>query len=182
MIAIEGQERRADGKRQLLEQLHNPNRLRSILAMAVLGIGYAAVYLPLNGSTTAATRKRADSENRLSLAGDVEQLRKQYQQVAKRLPKQADTDEWVQYVLAAIRRSPLKLDSFSPGVMRTLGPYHTVYLSVKLSGSLVDLDRFIHWLESNERIFRVENVGLTPKSLDGGGEMSMDIAVLGVMG
>ena len=167
MIAIEGQERRADGKRQLLEQLHNPNRLRSILAMAVLGIGYAAVYLPLNGSTTAATRKRADSENRLSLAGDVEQLRKQYQQVAKRLPKQADTDEWVQYVLAAIRRSPLKLDSFSPGVMRTLG---------------AELDRFVYWLESNERIFRVENVGLTPKSLDGGGEMSMDIAVLGVMG
>ena len=82
----------------------------------------------------------------------------------KRLPKQVDADEWVQYLLAAIRRSPLKLDSFSPGVMKPLGPYQMVYLSIKLSGSLADLDQFLHWLESNERLFRVESVNLTPMS------------------
>jgi Tfp pilus assembly protein PilO len=182
MIATEGQEHRAERKSQLSDQFRNPGRLRLCLTIAVLGIGYAAVYLPLDSSITAATSKRADSEKRLSLANDVEQLRKQFRLVEKRLPKQADMDEWAQYVLAAIRRSPLKMQSFSPGVMKPLGPYQMVYLSYRLSGSLADLDGFLHWLESNERLFRVESVNIVPESLDNGDEIDMDIAVLGVMG
>jgi Tfp pilus assembly protein PilO len=182
MIPTPGQERRTDTKSQLLEQLHDPTRLRFIVAAAVLGIGYAVVYLPLDSGTTAATCQLADAEKRLSLADDVEQLRKQYRQVEKRLPKQVDADEWVQYVLAAIRRSPLKLDSFSPGVIKPLGPYQMVFLSIKLSGSLADLDRFLAWLESNERLFRVEGINLGPKAGSDGEEFNMDIGVLGVMG
>jgi len=182
MSAPEGQERRADKKSNVLEHLHNPTHLRFILTMVVVGIGYATVYLPLNSSITAATKKLADSQKRLSLADDVDRLRKQFQLVERRLPKQADADEWVQYVLAAIRRSPLKLDSFSPGVTKALGPYQMVYVSIKLSGSLTDLDQFLHWLESNERLFRVENVSITPKSRDDGDDLNMEIAILGVMG
>ena len=44
MIPTSGQERRADTKSQLLEQLHDPMHLRFIVAAAVLGIGYAVVY------------------------------------------------------------------------------------------------------------------------------------------
>ena len=86
MTPTPGQERRADTKSQLLEQLHDPTRLRFIVAAAVLGIGYIVVYLPLDRSTTAATRKLADSETRLALADDVEHLRNQYRLVEKRLP------------------------------------------------------------------------------------------------
>jgi Tfp pilus assembly protein PilO len=182
MITAPGQERRADTKSQLLEQLHDPIRLRFIVAAAVLGIGYAVIYLPLDRSTTAATCQIADSETRLKLADEVQQLRKQYQLVGKRLPKRVDADEWVQYVLGAIRRSPLKLDSFSPGVTKSLGPYQMVYLSIKLSGSLADLDGFLSWLESNERLFRIESLSLAPKGGSSGEEFNMDIAVLGVMG
>ena len=99
MIPTPGQERRADTKSQLIELLHDPLKLRFIVAATVLGIGYAAIYMPLDRSTTAATRKLTESETKLSLAGEVEQLRKQYQQVEKRLPKHVDADEWVQYVL-----------------------------------------------------------------------------------
>ena len=182
MISQPGQERRVDAKSQLLEQLHDPTRLRFIVAIAVLGIGYAVVYVPLDRSTTAAIRKTADSETRLSLANDVEQLRKQYQQVERRLPKHVDADEWVQYVLGFIRQSPLKLNSFSPGASKPLGPYQMFCLSIKLSGSLTDLDQLIEWLESNERLFRVESISLTPKAGSDGEEFNMDIAVLGVMG
>jgi Tfp pilus assembly protein PilO len=182
MIQPSGQERRSDTKAQLLEQLHDPVRLRFIVAATVLGIGYAVVYLPLDRGTTAATCKLRDSETRLSLADSVEQLRRQYQQVEKRLPKQVDADEWVQYVLAAIRRSPLKLDAFSPGVVKPLGPYQMVFLSIKLSGSLADLDQFLAWLESNERLFRIEGINLGPKAGCDGEEFNLDIGVLGVMG
>jgi hypothetical protein len=37
-------------------------------------------------------------------------------------------------------------------------------------------------LESNERLFRVEMLSLSPKTLDDANEFNMDIAVLGVMG
>jgi Tfp pilus assembly protein PilO len=182
MISTSGQERRTDTKGQLLEQLHDPVRLRFIVAAAVLGIGYAAVYLPLDRGTTAAMKQLKDSETRLSLAESVEQLRSQYQQVEKRLPKQVDADEWVQYVLAAIRRSPLKLDAFSPGVIKPLGPYQMVFLSIKLSGTLADLDQFLAWLESNNRLFRIESINLGPKAGSDGEEFNLDIGVLGVMG
>jgi Tfp pilus assembly protein PilO len=183
MIPTTGQERRTDAKSQLLEQLRDPVRLRFIVAAAVLGIGYAAVFLPLDRATTAASRKIKVLENSLSLAGDVEQLRRQYQQVEGRMPKRVDIDEWVQYVLGAIRRSPLKLDAFSPGVAKPLGPYQMVSLSIKLSGSLADLDQFIAWLESNERLFRIEGLSISPKpGTDGSGDFGLDISVLGVMG
>ena len=182
MSAPEGQERRADKKSSLLEHLHNPTHLRFIVTMGVLGIGYAVIYLPLNSSITAAAGKLAESQKRLNLADDVERLRKQFQLVDKRLPKQADADEWMQYVLAAVRRSPLKLDSFSPATTKALGPYQMVYLTIKLSGSPADLDQFLCWLESNERLFRVENVSLTPKSHENGDDLNMEIALLGVMG
>ena len=87
----------------------------------------------------------------------------------------------MQYVLGAIRRSPLRLNAFSPSVVKPLGPYQMVYLSIKLSGPLADLDGFLSWLESNERLFRVETLSLSPKSAEGN-EFNMDIAVLGVMG
>ena len=182
MTPTPGQERRADTKSQLLEQLHDPTRLRFIVAAAVLGIGYVVVYLPLDRGITAATRKLADAETRLKLADDVEHVRNQYRLVEKRLPTRVDADEWVQYVLGAIRRSPLKLVAFSPGVVKPLGPYQMVYLSIKLSGPLADLDGFLSWLESNERLFRVEMLTLSPKTLDDANEFNMDIAVLGVMG
>ncbi len=182
MIPTPGQERRADTKSQLIELLHDPLKLRFIVAATVLGIGYAAIYMPLDRSTTAAMRKLTESETKLSLAGEVEQLRKQYQQVEKRLPKHVDADEWVQYVLGAIRRSPLKLNSFSPGVTKALGPYQMVFLSIKLSGTLNDLDQFLAWLESNDRLFRLEGVNLAPKAGGDGEEFNMDIGVLGVMG
>ena len=182
MIPTPGQERRGDTKSQLIELLHDPMKLRFIVAAAVLGIGYAVVYMPLDTSTTAATRKLAEAAKKLGLAEEVEQLRKQYRQVEKRLPKRVDADEWVQYVLGGIRRSPLKLDSFSPGVTKPLGPYQMVFLSIKLSGTLTDLDQFLAWLESNERLFRLEGVNLTPKAGSDGEEFHMDIGVLGVMG
>jgi Tfp pilus assembly protein PilO len=180
MSAMEAQERRASKKSELLERLHDPTQLRVLLTVAVLGIGYAAIYTPLETRIAAARLQLADARMQLSLADDVEQLRKQFRQVEKRLPKEADADEWVQYLLAGIRRSPLKLDSFSPGVTKPLGPMQTVMLKIKLIGSLADLDQFLQWLESNERLFRVDTVSIVPGK--DGGDLGMEITVIGAMG
>jgi Tfp pilus assembly protein PilO len=183
MSATQGQERRADKKNSLLERLHNPAQLRLFLAAAVLGVGYAAVYLPLGNSIAAATANLEDAKKRLGLADEVAQLRKQFQKVEKRLPAGTDSNEWVQYVLAGIRRSPLKLNAFNPAKPQVIGPYSIVVLKLNLSGSYADIDRFLCWLESNERLFRVDSVKLAPgASKDSQDELNMDILVLGLMG
>ena len=115
MSATEGQERRADKKNSLLERLHNPTELRLFLLAVVLGVGYVAIYMPLDKTIAATTRKLQDAQKRLALADEVEILRKQFRSVQSRIPENGDTNEWMQYVLGGLRQSPLKLESFNPG-------------------------------------------------------------------
>jgi Tfp pilus assembly protein PilO len=88
----------------------------------------------------------------------------------------------VQYVLAGIRRSPLKLESFTPQESLALGPFKIVVVQIKLTGTFADLDGFLHWLESNPRLFRVDKLKFTPDSQNTSDDMSMDISLLGLMG
>ena len=181
MSANEGQDRRADKKNALIEALHNPARLRTAVLAAVLAAGYGAIYLPLNNKIDVTTGKLANSRNQLKLVAEVEQLRKQFQQVEKRLPQQTDAAEWMEFVLDGIRRSPLKLESFSPGTVQAGGAYQVITLNIKLSGSLEEVGKFVQWLESNERLFRVDSLRLAPASVDGEDCIGMDITVLGVI-
>jgi Tfp pilus assembly protein PilO len=187
MSAIEGQERRAEKKSSLLDRLHNPTELRLCLMAVTLGIGYAAVFLPLNRTIAATTRKLADAQKRLDLAAEVEVLRKQFRSVQSRIPDNGDTSEWMQYVLGGLRQSPLQLESFTPGPSQALGSYQVLSIKIKASGSFEDLDKFIYWLESNPRLFRVDNLKLSPGGGGAGGgageagDISMEIAVSGVI-
>jgi len=182
MSAMEGQERRADKKNSLLERLHNPTELRLFLMALVLGIGYAAIYLPLNKTIAATTLKLEKARKRLDLADEVQVLREQFRSIQSRIPDNGDTNEWMQYVLGGLRQSPLKLESFNPSAPQTLETYQVLSLKIKVSGSFADLEQFIYWLESNPRLFRVDSLKLGQGGAKGeAGEMGMDIVVVGVM-
>jgi Tfp pilus assembly protein PilO len=181
MSVNEGQDRRTSKKNALVEALRNPAQLRAAVLAAVLAAGYGVIYLPLNGKIDLTNQKLANSRNQLKLATEVEQLRKQFQQVEKRLPQQTDATEWMEFVLNGIRRSPLKLESFSPGTVQAGGAYQVITLNIKLSGSLEEVDKFVQWLESNERLFRVDTLKWAPANVDGEDCVSMDITVLGVI-
>ena len=88
--------------------------------------------------------------------------------------------EWEQYMLGCIRQFPLTLESFKPEEPRAIGPYKAVVMQIDLSGSFGELDNFLHWLESNKRLFRVDAVSLAPGKTTGG--LIMRITLLGVMG
>jgi Tfp pilus assembly protein PilO len=183
MSALEGQDRRGDKKNGLLEHLHNPTELRLFLLAVVMGVGYAAVYMPLDKTIAATTKKLQDAQKRLVLADEVEVLRKQYRSVQSRIPESGDTNEWMQYVLGGLRQSPIKLESFTPGQPQPLGSYQIISIKIKVTGSFADLDQFIYWLESNPRLFRVDNVKMSPGgSGSDAGEIGMDIVVVGVVG
>jgi Tfp pilus assembly protein PilO len=182
MSAAESNDRRAGGlKTRLLESLHNPTRLRICVMAAVLLAGYYAVFVPLDARVAQTTKKLGRETKMLELAANLERLQTQYSALEPRVPRQADTKEWVQYVLDGIRRLPLKMVRLDCRDPKQFGPLRVVIFQIELEGTFFDLDRFLRWVESDRRLFRVDEVSISP--MQGGlGGTSMKLTVLGLSG
>ena len=168
-------------KAKLLERLHNPVQLRVFVTGLVLLIGYGGIYLPLQSGIDETTRKLNQEQKRLDLARELEHLRAQLDSFKDRLPEKTDPNEWVQYVLGGIRSFPLKMITLDCEPPRSLGPYKAVVLRIELEGKFHDIDAFLRWLESNERLFRADTVKIAPSR--GNKEMLvMQLTVLGATG
>ncbi len=174
-------DKRPDLQARLFERLHDPLQLRLFATGSMLLAGYLGIYMPLSGRIAELAPKLAQEQKRLSLARDIEHLRHQVDTYKDRLPDKTDTNEWVQYVLEGIRNFPLKLVALDPAAPRRAGPYKAVVLHIEIEGAFSDLDSFLHWLESNDRLMRVDAVKIEPAR----GErktLVMQLTVLGVMG
>ena len=55
-------------------------------------------------------------------------------------------------------------------------------MQIELSGSFADLDRFLYWLESNERLFRVDSITLSNAPKKDSNMRLLKIVVLGLTG
>ena len=162
MIPATTEERRSDLKSNLLERLHNPLQLRIVLLVLVLAAGYFAVYVPLNSRIVETSSKLGRDRKMLELAGSIEQLQKQFHKFESRVPQQADSKEWVEYVLEGIRQLPVNLVSLDCKTPKELVPYKVIVLQVDLQGSFLELDQVFRWLESNRRLLRADDVRLAP--------------------
>jgi hypothetical protein len=168
-------------KEQLRECLQDPVKLRTITTGIVLLVGYAAVYMPLSDQIETASRTLAAETKRLDAAREIESLRAQFQKFKDRLPEKSDPNEWVEYVLGGVRRFPLKLVQWDSEPMREVGPYKAVALRLEMEGAFPDMNGFLAWLETNERLFRIDLLRIQPHR-SGNGTMVMQLTVLGVMG
>jgi Tfp pilus assembly protein PilO len=188
MASTETGERRADLKAQLLERLHDPLQLRILVIGVVLFVGYAAVYAPLVAQIAEMQNRLSREQKKAELAANLEQLQARCNRFAKRIPQQADSREWLQYMHEGIRRFPLrptKLDCLTP---RQVGPYRAAVLTITLEGSFFDLDQFLRWLESNPRLLRVDDISIAVASHSGKDktgvaekdDMIMQLTVLGL--
>jgi Tfp pilus assembly protein PilO len=171
----------ADLRSRLLARLHDPLQLRIVLTVLVVAVGYLGIYMPLSGEINETCRKLAAEEHRLELARSIEHLRQQFHNLEGRLTEQTDSKEWVNYVLEGIRALPLKLIALDCDAPRELGPYKAVVLRIELEGRFADLDAFLCWLESNQRLFRTDSMRLVPARAGKDAQL-MQLTVLGVMG
>ncbi len=182
MSEPETQERRSKLQGDFINRLHDPTQLRIMITAVVLALTYAFLYLPVSERISATNKKLDAAKKKLSLAREVEDLRKQFTDVERRLPQQTDTKEWVRYMLGGIHKFPLTLSTLKCHAPRDLGPYKAVVMQIQVSGTYSDLDKFLCWLDANERLFRTDVVRITPTSRDGGPVLVMQLTVLGVMG
>ncbi len=179
MNTSETEERRGDWKSALVKRLHDPLQLRIGVAVIVLAVGYGAVYVPFSGQVVETTRKLEHDQQRLALARSIEQLQKQYGRFQHRIPQHVDTEEWVQYMLDGIRQFPLVMTTLDRRPPRAVGPYKVVVLHVDVRGTFFDLDEFLRWLESNERLLHVDAMKLVPS---GGEVMTLNLTISGLTG
>ena len=164
---------------QLADRLRDPFRLRIVVTVCCLSIGYFAIYGPFRTKIAVAEQRLATEQARQQLYHDVEFLRAQVEMFEYRLPEGDDTNAWVQYVIDGIRQYPLKLVNLDSDQVRRVGPYRAVAMRIDLEGSMEDLDRLLYWLETDERLFRIESTKIEPASLDGRRRF-MQITLLGL--
>jgi Tfp pilus assembly protein PilO len=172
-------ERTRERKTGVLEWLKDPWKSRLAVTGAIVLIGYLAVYMPLSNQIADTQRKQAKAQRRLELARDIEQLQAQFDRFKDRVPTDADTNEWIQFLLAGVRLLPLTLNQMDTAPPQAVGPYRAVTLRIEVEGKFHDLDRFLHWLESNERLFRVDSMKIVPSRTDKS-TLVMQLTVLGV--
>ncbi|MFH1924472.1 MAG: type 4a pilus biogenesis protein PilO [Planctomycetota bacterium] len=166
---------------KLRERLDDPRQLRALVTGLILAVGFVGVYMPLSGRIDKTARELDKEERRLALAGEIEQLRAQVDSFQARLPEDTDTNEWIQYVLAGIRKFPVVLVKLDPDEPQRVGPYEAVVLHLEIVGEYQNLDSFLDWIEANERLFRVDSVKIMPPR-GGGNHLLMQLAVQGVKG
>jgi Tfp pilus assembly protein PilO len=179
-MSMQTNPKKHEGQTRLADQLHNSGRLRILVAAGIITLAYVGIYWPLDAKVADTKRRLTLEENRQQLILDIEKLRDEVKNFKDRVPAQTDTNEWVQYVLGGIRKFPVKVAVLDPAERQRIGPYSIIVLQIELEGMFHDLDAFIHWLESNDRLIRLDAVKLTP--VRGGPVLQMQLTVLGLMG
>jgi Tfp pilus assembly protein PilO len=173
--------RRKDAlKKDRLAWLRDPMQMRVVVTGIVLTAGYLFVYSPLSAGIDETARKLESEKKRLETACEIECLRAQYKRFKDRLPEKSDVNDWVQYVLDGVRTLPLNLVSLDPGPIREIGPYKVVMLKLDMTGSLADMHQFLHWLETRDRLIRVDSISIQ-RAQKKEGMLHMKLVVLGVI-
>lgn len=172
------EERKAE-LRKSLDGLRDPLRLRIAITAVALAVAYFAIYTPLSGKINVVTRQLKEEQKREKLAEDIEFLRAQMAGFEQRLQPGSDPNEWVQYALDGIRDLPVQLVNFDSDGERTVGPYKALVFRLQVSGHSQGLDALLHWLETNQRMFRIDSMKTEPARGQDGVRL-MNLTLLGL--
>jgi Type II secretion system (T2SS), protein M subtype b len=167
--------------KSLKRRLRDPLQLRLFLGCGMLGSWCLVVYSPLSDGIEEAKRERTLAVAHLTMARDIEALRVQDAKYKPRLPTGTDPNEWVEYLLGGVRKSPIRLLKLEPQSLRKHGPYDVVVVRIEAQGSFADLTALLAWIETNPRLLRVDSLILQP-TRGVGRDLVLNLTVLGVMG
>ena len=157
---------KTDYKRAILEQLRQPLKLRLLLCFAIITGWYFLFFSPLSEQTTANTAKIVMERKRVATARQIEQLKKAMVPYQGCIPAGADLAELIRHLIDHMRSSPLKLLDLKPEKPKDLGPYETLGLQLTLEGRFAEIDEFLRWVETDQRLLRIDKIKLDPTRKD----------------
>ena len=148
----------------LLGQLRHPVKLRLVLYLTILAAWYFLFYSPLSDEMVATQARIKKEQKRITMAREVEVVRKSLVAYKDRVPAKSDLNELIQYVMDRIRSSPLKLIDLKPDKAKALGPYDAIALRLSIEGTYLEIDELLTWIRDERRLLRVDSLSLTPLS------------------
>ncbi len=157
-----------DYKQTILRQLRHPLKLRLLLSMTIIVGWYLLFFSPLTEETTASSARLVSERKRVATSREIERLKKSMMPYHDRIPAAADPHELMQHVIARTRSSPLKVIDLKPEKSKSFGPYETVGLKLTLEGRFAEIDEFLKWVETDQRLLRIETIKLDPTNKDPG--------------
>ena len=160
------------------EWLKHPMHMRVFATVVLTIVGYGVLYLPISNQLDLAGRELTVEQQRRDKAREIEHLRGQVDRFETRLETSRDPNEWVQYLIAGARQFPLWSQAITPQAAKRIAPFEAVVVNLKLEGEFSDMVDFIRWLETNDRLFRVDRISFSNSRT---GELSMQLTVLGLM-
>jgi type II secretory pathway component PulM len=147
-----------------LKHLGDRTKLRLSVVFVLTLLAVVGVYTPMSDRITQNKVLLSKERQRIEAIADVESLRREIESFRGRLPEGADTNEWVQYILAGLREVRVKLRDMSSKPPMKVGPYRTVTLAIEVEGTYAEVKRFVEWLEQSDRLLRVDSSQLEKKS------------------
>jgi Tfp pilus assembly protein PilO len=168
---------KTDYKQAILNQIRQPLKLRLLVCFTIIAGWYFLFFSPLSEQTTAATAKVIVERKRVATARQIEQLKKAMAPYKGRVHAGADIHELMQHVIAHMRSSPLKLLDLKPEKPKVLGPYETLGLKLTMEGPFAGVDEFLKWVETDQRLLRIESIKLEPIIKDAG-QISAQVVLL----
>ena len=157
---------KTDYKQVMLEQLRQPLKLRLLLCVAIIAGWYMLFFSPLSEQMDATKSRITKERKRAATASQIEKLKKAMVPYHGRIPAEAHVNELMQHVNAQIRLSPLKLLDLVPEKAKELGPYQTLGLKLTLEGRFTEIDEFLRWVETGQRLLRIDTIKLDPDNKD----------------
>ena len=118
-----------------LKHLSDPVKLRLLVACGLTFLAIVCVYTPFSDQIDGEKAMIEEERKRLNAIKGTEFLRSQAHGFRERIGKDADTNDWVQYLLGGLRQVRLKLRDMTSKEPQAVGPYRTVTLSIEVEGT-----------------------------------------------
>ncbi len=148
--------------KRILDQLRSPLKLRLVLCPVILGGWYFLFFSPLSDHMAAIQASIDKERKRIDIASKLDDARKSLLPFKDRVPANSDLNELIQFVMARIRSSPLKLINLKPDVTKHIGPFDSISLNLSMEGTYEQITEFLAGIHNERRLFRVESLSLSP--------------------
>lgn len=140
-----------------LKHLSDPAKLRLLVVCGLVLLAVVGVWGPLSGQIKRQRALLAGEKRRLEAVNAVASLRREVDSYRGRIAEDADTNDWVQYVLNGLRKARVRLRDMSSRPAQVVGPYRTVTLAIEVEGTYAEMKEFMEWLEGSDRLLRVDS-------------------------
>jgi hypothetical protein len=163
----------------VIRRFNDPAQLRWILTGLVVAVAIVGVYLPLSGRAEDSEVKANHEKERLALIKDVEHLRDEYKEIKQHVPKKWTESDWETYLVDGTRPYKLHVMNLEKQSTRSMPPYRLAVVTLVVEGTFPEFDGFLRWLDTNDKLLRVDSVKIEPS--ERGDTLSMKLLVQGLM-